>query len=290
MEEKGGFVEQSLGRFDALHHHAASERVNPSVFVRRQFLPVKTTTGKSLSAGVSRRRSRTSKPDISGRPQIEHHTIELARYGERSGLPARSKRRKYDVIVGQQFPDAELLGRIIFDNQEVLLVRGRIAFERVERRIQPLFCGRLREEREGAARETVLAIFIEGQHLHGDVASSRVLLQMIQNGPPKHVGQKNIERDGSGVKFGGQGESVRATLGDDRLETFVASQIADDARVVGIIFDDQQNRIARLKIRAVVVDRLGVALFRDARQLDRWTETEREVFFCGSVTAGPTYR
>src|SRR5260221_6128340 len=41
MEEERSFVEQTLGRLHTLYHHAARERMQPRVFVRRQLLASK---------------------------------------------------------------------------------------------------------------------------------------------------------------------------------------------------------------------------------------------------------
>ena len=95
-----------------------------------------------------------------------------------------------------------------------------------------------------------------GQHLHRDVAGGRVLLQMIQDRPAEHVGQQDIERDGGGVELAREGEGFGAAHGDQDLEALVAREIAENARIVQVIFDDQQDGVAWLKIVAVVLDRL----------------------------------
>ena len=48
-----------------------------------------------------------------------------------------------------------------------------------------------------------------------------------------------------------------AARGHQDFEAFVARQIAEDARVVRIVFDDQQDGFARLQIFAIVGDLLG---------------------------------
>ena len=67
MQEQRCLVQQTFGRFDSLHHDASRQRVQTSVLFRRKLFPGKDDTGKSLSVGLSRNRSSTSKPDISGK-------------------------------------------------------------------------------------------------------------------------------------------------------------------------------------------------------------------------------
>src|SRR5215831_16507804 len=66
MKEQRGLVQQPLGRFHSFYDYAARERVQTRIFFGIQLLAVNTTTGRSLSDGVSPIFSRTSKPDMSG--------------------------------------------------------------------------------------------------------------------------------------------------------------------------------------------------------------------------------
>ena len=63
---------------------------------------------------------------------------------------------------------------------------------------------------ECAARQTVLAVFIEREDLHGNVARVGILLQVIQDCPAQHVGQEDVERNGRRVKFTRQCQGLGA--------------------------------------------------------------------------------
>ena len=89
-------------------------------------MPVKTTTGKSLSDGVSRKRSNTSKPDMSGRPQIEHDAIEGLLLDGSECLRAGGDDRNVNVVISEQLPDTELLGGIVLHHQQSLAPRSGI--------------------------------------------------------------------------------------------------------------------------------------------------------------------
>ena len=94
-----------------------------------------------------------------------------------------------------------------------------------------------------------MPVFVQRQHLHGNVPGRRILLQMVQHRPAQHVGQEDVERDGRGMEFAGQRQRFRARHGDQHLESLVARQIAQHARVVRIVFDNQQDGVVRLQIR-----------------------------------------
>ena len=82
--------------------------------------------------------------------------------------------------------------------------------------------GGLGDECKCAARQAVLPVLVKGQHLHRDVARCGILLQVVEHRPPEHVGQKNIERYGCGMKLPGQRKRFRAAQGHENLESFVA--------------------------------------------------------------------
>ena len=50
-------------------------------------------------------------------------------------------------------------------------------------------------EGKSAARQAVLAVFVEGDDLHRDMACEGILLELTEHRPTKHVGQKHIQRD-----------------------------------------------------------------------------------------------
>ena len=71
-----------------------------------------------------------------------------------------------------------------------------------------------------------MAIFVERQHLHGNMPGRRILFQMIQNRPAEHVRQENIQRDCGRMVPLRQLQSFRPTVGDENLEALVARKIA----------------------------------------------------------------
>ena len=162
--------------------------------------------------------------------------------------------------MAEQFADAELLGGIVFDDEQTLAARRGVILDAGERGVQSFGRGRLGDEGKCAARQAVVPVFVERQHLHGNVARGRILLQMIEHGPAQHVGQEDIERDGGGMEFARQRKCFGAAQRDQNLESVVARQVAEHARVVRIVLDDQQDRIVRLQIVAVVLESLRSAL------------------------------
>ena len=169
----------------------------------------------------------------------------------------------------QKLGDAALLGGVVFDNQEALAAWLYVVLDPRQRGLEVLRRAWLVDKGEGAAGEPVLAVLVERDDLHRDVSRCRVLLQLAQHGPAQHVGQEDVERDRCRLIFAGEGEGLRAAHRDQDLQTLVMRQIGDNPRVVGIVLDDQQDRLARLDALAVVrhrLDRFG----EPARHQDRW--------------------
>ena len=73
----------------------------------------------------------------------------------------------------------------------------------------------------------MLAIFVERDDLHRDMAGQRVLLELAQHRPAEHVGQEDIERDRGRLELLGQLQRVDATRRDQHLEATVAREVHD---------------------------------------------------------------
>ena len=159
--------------------------------------PVNTTTGMSAEPASSRMRSNTSKPDMSGsrRSSTTQSTRSSRSIGERLG--AGFDRDDVDVVVAEQLGDAQLLGGIVLDHQQALAARLRVFLDAVSACLEPFRGRRLGDEGEGAARQPVLTVLVQGHDLHRDVPRQRVLLQLAQHRPAQHVGQEHVERDGA---------------------------------------------------------------------------------------------
>ena len=133
----------------------------------------------------------------------------------------------------------------------------------------------------------MMPVFIQGQHLDRNMPCCRILFQMVEHGPSQHVREEHIQRDGSGMEFTRKGECLRTIHRHQDLETLVVRQIAKDARIVRVVFDDQQDCVIGLKVRAVI----GNPLRSPTRQRLPPTGAAR-LRFCGRVATlvadGPT--
>ena len=54
---------------------------------------------------------------------------------------------------------------------------------------------RLHHVGEGAVCQTMLPLFFERNDLHRNVPGLWIQLEVVEHGPPEHVGQEDIERD-----------------------------------------------------------------------------------------------
>ena len=90
------FVEQPLGRLDVLQDDALGHaRPAELRLLRSGPCRCKHTIGNSRSSGFWRMRSINSNPEMSGRPQIQHHAIELGLRCKASKLPRRFPRSRF---------------------------------------------------------------------------------------------------------------------------------------------------------------------------------------------------
>ena len=95
------------------------------------------------------------------------------------------------------------------------------------------------------------------------MARGRVELELVEHRPAEHVGEENIERDGHGMELPGERKAQRAFGGDDALEALVARQAQQDARVMRVVLDDEQDGVALLDVVAIVLDVLFARDWQD---------------------------
>ena len=171
--------------------------------------------------------------------------------------------------MAQQFGDGHLLHGVVFDHQQSLAPRSRIIPD-LRYGLLDAFCRRrLGHEGEGAAREAMLPVFVQGHDLNGDVADEGVVLQLAEHVPAQHIGQENIERDGSRPIFERELQSIDAARGDKNLEARIMRKVDQHARIVGIVFNDQENRVPGNDVDTIVRHRIGWPFGSSHRETDR---------------------
>ena len=94
-------------------------------------------------------------------------------------------------------------------------------------------------------RKRMLAVFVQRDDLHRDVAGQRILLELVQYRPAEHVGQEDVERHRRRLELLGKVERIDPAHGDQDLEAVIAREVHDHARIVRIVLDDQQDAVAR---------------------------------------------
>src|ERR1700726_3814471 len=102
----------------------------------------------------------------------------------------------------------------------------------------------------------MMPVFIYGEDLDGNVAGLRILLEVIQNRPAKHIGQKYVERDRGRAKLAGEGEGLGSAHRHQHLEVLLAGEIAEHASVVDVVFDDKKDTVFWFQIRSIVLEPL----------------------------------
>ncbi len=176
--------------------------------------------------------------------QIEDAAVEGALAQRRQRLGAGADRLDLDVVVAEQLDDARRSMSLSSITSSRLVCGATIDLEPVERRFQLVGGGRLDQVGEGAVRQAVLPLLVDRDDLHRDVPRRRVELEVVEHRPAEHVGQEDVERDGGRAVLARQRQRQLPALGDDALEALVARQAQQDARVVRIVLDDQQDGVA----------------------------------------------
>src|SRR5579885_2824418 len=132
------------------------------------------------------------------------------------------------------------------------------AFERAvngrECRDQVVLGHGLFQVRHGAEGQAAPPVLVAGNDVNRDVAGHRIVLQAVEDRPPRHVRQRDIESNGAGLEFAGQAEGRSAAKRHQHLDAALVGQLDQDAGKSDVILDDEQYRIARLDQVAVVID------------------------------------
>ena len=158
---------------------------------------MKTTIGTSRSAGSFWISLEQLEAGDVGQPQVEHDAVERAARAARASASAPVP----TVVISTSSCAISstmlmLLGRVVLDDQQLRACAAAAKLlDAVERRLEAVGRERLVEVGERAALEAVLALLLDGDDLHRDVARRRVLLELAQHRPAEHVGQEDVERD-----------------------------------------------------------------------------------------------
>ena len=231
-------------------------------------LPVNTTTGTSRSRSSDCMRSSSSKPLMSGsrRSTTQQSNSPLERI-LRPSSPVPTAATSISSC-WTQFDDALALDVVVFDDQQTFLVRRDVALDAIERQLEVFGRRRLHQIGERSVRETMLALFLDRQHLDRNVPRRGIELQVVQHRPAQHVGQEDVERDRGRTILLGEQEGRLAAVGHDALEALVARQSEQYPGIVRIVVHDQQDVVAFLDVLAIVRDQflgLGHAEHRKLR-------------------------
>ena len=127
MQEQRRFVQQPFRRFHALDHDAARQRVQAGIFFGRQFLAGEDDDRQiaqtpECRAGVPAPRSRTCP---AGARSSTTQSKDCSSSASSASAPVATT-GDVDVVVTQQFANAQLLGGIVFDDQQPLAARRRV--------------------------------------------------------------------------------------------------------------------------------------------------------------------
>src|SRR4029079_3575967 len=241
VQEEGGLVEQALRRLHAFHDDAARHRMEPGVLFGAELAAGKEDNRHVGQLLVGGKLFQHLKARHIGQAQVEHHAIGrlLPQHIERATPGAGGF--YLDVVIAEQFRNAPLLSRVVFDHQQALPPRRRVFLDAAEGRLYALGGRRLADERERAAGKAVVLVLVERDDLDRDVPRQWILLELAEDAPAQHVRQEDVEGNSAWLILLGELQRVGPAHCNKDLETLVARKIDKHTAIMRIVFDDQQN-------------------------------------------------
>src|SRR5690242_267036 len=201
-----------------------------------------------------------------GQTKIEHCTIETFALERCKSRAPAIYHFNINVVMPQKSADTDLLGWIVFHDEQLFPARCGELLEAINRPAQFRRSCRFNHISKGSARQAMMPAVIHREHLHRDVASRRILLEMIQDGPPQHVRQEDIQRYGGRAKFASESKRLRSPHRDQYLEALLPGHISQQTSKKGIVFYDKQSVVTGLNTLAVIVYVIDNLLRRRRRQ------------------------
>ena len=218
VQKQRRFVEQAFRQLHALHHDAARHGVEFRVFLGRKFPPGEHDHRNIRQRVVVADPVEHLEAAHVGQPQIEHDAIAGAVAQRRERAGAGIGGHDLDIVVIEQFRDAHLLGGIVLDDQQALAARFGVFLDLRQRRADAFGRRRLVDEGERAARQRVLAVFVERDDLDRNVPRQRIVLELAQHGPAQHVRQEHVERNRRRLELLGEFERLGAAAATSTLK------------------------------------------------------------------------
>src|SRR5581483_8230340 len=110
--------------------------------------------------------------------------------------------------------------------------------------VELLLRHRLLEMGERTELHAAARFLIRRNDVYRDVPRRLLMLEAIEDGPPFHVGELDVERDRIGCVAPREIEAALAARGHDRLEAFVVRHVDEDLRELHVVLDDQHDAVA----------------------------------------------
>ena len=97
-------------------------------------------------------------------------------------------------------------------------------------------------------------MLIPRNHVDRNVASQRIVLELIENRPPCHIGKPDIKGHGLRFEFSSKGQRRCAAMGYEGANAAIVSHLEEDACKRHVVLHDEHHRVTRLDEVAIVID------------------------------------
>src|SRR5262249_14459672 len=175
--------------------------------------------------------------------QIEDDAVEFLRVQRVPRLGSASRRCDLDTRIVEQLHDTLALDLVVLDDQQAAVAGLSVIENSIEGLLQFIRGCRLDQVIEGTVPQSLHALVFNADDLHRNMAGGGILLQVIQDSPSQHVRQEDIQHDRQWIELAGQRTRVTPVGGDHAFKSLAAHHVQQDLTEMGIVLDNQHNRI-----------------------------------------------
>src|SRR5262249_55035647 len=146
-----------------------------------------------------------------------------------------------NALLAQQTDDALPLDLVVLDDEQVLDLSVRSGANAGEGLVQDLLANGLLQPGKGTELFSLPRLVTDGDDVDGNVPWERFPLEAVQDNQAIHVRQADVEGDGHRTETPCQRQGRCPQGRDQRLESFLVSDVEQDVGKLRVAFDNQDD-------------------------------------------------
>ena len=233
VEEQGRLIDQMLQRPGVLDDGRLGHLLESVLLLPGEVPPRVDDDPEVLRVDVPLDRLQELEAVHVGQVQVEHHAVERPGPQGLEGLGGRPDGGDADVGVADRGGDVAALDLVVLHDQQLPDPALQETFDGGEGIVQRLLAHGLLEEGKRPQPDPALPAIVHRDHVDGDVAGGRVVLQAVQHDPAVHVGQEEVQGDRGRPDLPGNLEGRLPFRDDHALEAQLVGLVQEDGRRIG---------------------------------------------------------